>query len=214
MSERFACPDCHVSYPAPEPRTFSFNSPMGACPTCDGSGTDPSPRPESKPRGEEAIPAECRLADREVTPETRPARNAYGARLSKREPALLGSRQEISPSFRSPPFRSFSRFFRDLMASPNAKMHCSDRIPEEIEERLRFLNEVGVTYLSLARRPVPSGGEAQRIRLPPRSEARSSRRVYVLDEPEIGLHQRDNARLISTLNRLPRPRQHRPRRRA
>src|SRR4051812_9602200 len=79
----------------------------------------------------------------------------------------------------------------------------ADRILKEIQERLRFLNEVGVGYLNLARSAQTlSGGEAQRIRLATQIGSSLVGVIYVLDEPSIGLHQRDNHKLISTLTRL------------
>ncbi len=91
----------------------------------------------------------------------------------------------------------------------------ADRLQREVIERLEFLNAVGLGYLSLDRSAATlSGGEGQRIRLATQIGSRLRGVLYVLDEPSIGLHQRDNQRLIAALEAPPRPRQHRPRRRA
>jgi excinuclease ABC subunit A len=93
-------------------------------------------------------------------------------------------------------------YFESLQL-PGARAEIADRIIREIRARLRFLNDVGLTYLSLDRgADTLSGGEAQRIRLASQIGSGLSGVMYVLDEPSIGLHQRDNARLIDTLRDL------------
>ena len=88
-------------------------------------------------------------------------------------------------------------------------------ILKEVRERLRFLVDVGLDYLTLGRAAESlSGGEAQRIRLATQIGSRLVGVLYILDEPSIGLHQRDNARLLATLEQSARPRQHGDRRRA
>ena len=89
------------------------------------------------------------------------------------------------------------------------------RVLKEIRERLKFLVDVGLEYLTLARASgTLSGGESQRIRLASQIGSGLTGVLYVLDEPSIGLHQRDNARLLETLEAAARPRQHRDRGRA
>src|SRR5207237_9654516 len=84
MSEKFACPDCGISYPAPEPRTFSFNSPMGACPKCDGLGIDPDLEEEAQEVAEEALQSGNDLfVPEQVTPESAPCKECKGTRLRK-----------------------------------------------------------------------------------------------------------------------------------
>src|SRR4051812_17864297 len=100
--------------------------------------------------------------------------------------------------------RKADQWFTELPASLNAKQHeIAVRILKEIRERLRFLNDVGLDYLTLARASgTLSGGESQRIRLASQIGSGLTGVLYVLDEPSIGLHQRDNARLLDTLKHL------------
>jgi excinuclease ABC subunit A len=199
MSERFSCPLCQISYPTPEPRTFSFNSPMGACPQCEGLGTDPEQLSEteaSEDPDREGSPLEI-----DLSPESVPCPTCQGARLKKEslhyklenlnifELGQLSIEEEVS-------------FFKNLKLSPRESL-IADRILKEIRDRLQFLSEVGVGYLNLNRTAQSlSGGEAQRIRLATQIGTSLVGVIYVLDEPSIGLHQRDNEKLISTLTRL------------
>jgi excinuclease ABC subunit A len=200
LSEKFACPDCGVSYPPPEPRTFSFNSPMGACPTCDGLGTDPAARPSDEEEEVERDPAAAAYP-REVTPESCPCPDCMGARLRKESLHYRLKGQNISQLCRLP-LTELGEFFVHVDLSARERL-IADRILKEIQERVRFLNEVGVNYLNLGRSASTlSGGEAQRIRLATQIGSSLVGVIYVLDEPSIGLHQRDNHRLIQTLQRL------------
>ncbi len=105
--------------------------------------------------------------------------------------------------------------FLDGLELSETEQLIGNRIIKEIRERLTFLSDVGVGYLQLDRAAATlSGGEAQRLRLATQIGSQLVGVLYILDEPSIGLHQRDNARLIGTLERLQRPRQHRARRRA
>ncbi len=198
MSERFACPDCNISYPAPEPRTFSFNSPMGACSKCDGLGTDPSSRVE------EAVvqsDSESPSFYREVTPDSHPCSDCSGARLRKESLHIRVYDRNISDLGRLS-ISELRDYFSSLKLSERESLIAS-RILKEIIERLSFLIDVGVHYLSLGRpAQTLSGGEAQRIRLATQIGSSLVGVIYVLDEPSIGLHQRDNERLIKTLLRL------------
>ena len=201
MSERFACPDCHVSYPAPEPRTFSFNSPMGACPTCDGLGIDPAMRGDAaeEEAGEEA--PEALAHPREVTPDNSPCSDCQGARLRKESLHFKIHEQNITQLCRLS-LTELAGFFTALKLTEREHL-IADRILKEIHDRVRFLNEVGVSYLNLGRSAQTlSGGEAQRIRLATQIGSSLVGVIYVLDEPSIGLHQRDNHKLIETLTRL------------
>jgi excinuclease ABC subunit A len=198
MSEKFACPDCHISYPAPEPRTFSFNSPMGACPKCDGLGTDPAlDADEEDAESAEDVP----VIHAEITPDKTPCPECHGARLRKESLHFKITEKNIA-EICAFSLDQLGKFFTDIPLTERQKL-ISDRILKEIRERVRFLNEVGVSYLSLARSAQTlSGGEAQRIRLATQIGSSLVGVIYVLDEPSIGLHQRDNARLIATLERL------------
>ena len=203
MSERFACPDCNVSYPAPEPRTFSFNSPMGACPTCDGLGVDPrftqTDDDSEVDRGD--APEDVPVAQEEITPENTPCPECKGARLRKEslhfriEGKNLAELSALSLS-------GLFQYFQDVPLSDRERL-IAGRILKEIRERLGFLLQVGVDYLSLSRpAQTLSGGEAQRIRLATQIGSSLVGVIYVLDEPSIGLHQRDNDKLLATLTRL------------
>ena len=300
FSSKFGCPVCSYSLSELEPRLFSFNSPVGACPSCDGLGQvtvfDAAARGRlSRPepglgRGQGLGPAQClhlldagkrgpalRLrhrhalrgaagearsrccctarATRTSTSSTRP-QGAKGARAHRealaplrghpaqpgaalprdrfgrgaRGPGALPGRQAL-PGLRrlaaaargaqrvpaaerrtsagEPIYRVEHQTLADCLAYfeglqlQGAKAEIADKIVREIRSRLKFLNDVGLNYLSLDRSAdTLSGGEAQRIRLASQIGSGLTGVMYVLDEPRIGLHQRDNARLIGTLKRL------------
>ncbi len=199
LSEKFACSDCGISYPYPEPRTFSFNSPMGACPTCDGLGSDPAdlgePEESDDSDGPGDTPTPVRSRERRSCPD------CLGARLRKESLHFKFLDMNIAELGRLS-LEELSRFFSKPAISPRDEL-IAGRIIKEIRERLAFLDAVGVGYLSLARSAQSlSGGEAQRIRLATQIGSSLVGVIYVLDEPSIGLHQRDNERLIGTLERL------------
>ena len=176
FSARFACPDDGFSYPEIEPRLFSFNSPYGACPTCHGLGTK-------------------HLFSAEPCPE------CDGARL--RPEALqvfLNGKNIVALGALS--IAAASDFFTGLKLN-NKERTIAEPILREIRARLKFLLDVGLDYLTLDRRASTlSGGESQRIRLASQLGSRLVGALYVLDEPTIGLHARDNARLVKTLEEL------------
>ncbi len=177
MSTKFACPRDGFSFPEIEPRLFSFNSPYGACPACNGLGI--------KEFWDTDI---CEVCN--------------GARL--RPEALnvfLGNKMNIV-SLTALSIEKVADFFIELDLNEQEK-EISKVIIKEIEARIQFLLDVGLTYLSLDRKASTlSGGEAQRIRLASQLGSRLVGALYVLDEPTIGLHQRDNDRLIKTLHNL------------
>ncbi len=176
MSSRFSCPDDGFAFPEIEPRMFSFNSPYGACPTCNGLGT------------------------KEIFSEE-PCEACLGKRL--RTEALyvwLNGRSIVEVS--SLPISEAAEFFLDLTLSKN-EAAIAEPVLKEIVARLTFMLDVGLDYLTLNRTAgTLSGGEAQRIRLASQIGSRLVGALYVLDEPTIGLHQRDNARLVDTLTKL------------
>ena len=178
MSAKFACPRDGFSFPEVEPRLFSFNSPYGACPECNGLGTKYF-------GGDE------------------PCEKCNGARL--RTEALhvyLGGKKVNILNLTSLSIAQAVDFFIDLKLTDQEK-EISKVVIKEIEARLIFLLNVGLDYLSLNRKAnTLSGGEAQRIRLASQLGSRLVGALYVLDEPTIGLHQRDNERLIKTLEDL------------
>ncbi len=290
FSEKFACPVSGFTIPEIEPRLFSFNNPFGACPVCDGLGSqraiDPalvvpdeavtlragavSPWSRStSPYYAQTLEALGKaygfaLGDRftDLSPEARQA-VLYGTderevtfhyddglrpykttktfegvipNLERRwkETESAWMREEIERFMSATPcpacngyrlkpealavkiagrhigevtelsIRKADQWFTELPASLNAKQNeIAVRILKEIRERLRFLNDVGLEYLTLARASgTLSGGESQRIRLASQIGSGLTGVLYVLDEPSIGLHQRDNARLLDTLKHL------------
>jgi len=292
FSSRHACPLCAYAAPDLQPRLFSFNSPSGACPTCDGLGRveyfDPA-RVVAHPElslatgaipgwdrrnghyfqllaglarhagvdleqpfaalpaafrqqvlhgtGEEAIaftyegsggrkvtrrhPFEGVLpnlerrwretdspAVREALGRLRGTRvcpDCGGARLRREaRHVFVGEgpqRRAIFEIERAPLAEALAYF--EALRLPGSRGEVGGRIVREIAARLRFLNDVGLGYLTLDRAAETlSGGEAQRIRLASQIGSGLTGVMYVLDEPSIGLHPRDNARLIATLKRL------------
>ena len=176
LSAKWACPKDGFSFPEIEPRLFSFNSPYGACSDCNGLGTKYLFGTESCER--------CK-----------------GSRL--REEALhvlIGGKNIVELTALS--IKDCDEFFKKLKLTVREK-NISKVVTKEIEARLSFMLDVGIEYLSLDRKAhTLSGGEAQRIRLASQLGSGLVGALYVLDEPTIGLHARDNARLIKTLINL------------
>jgi excinuclease ABC subunit A len=176
MSVKFMCPYDGFSYPEIEPRLFSFNSPYGACTTCNGLGTK-------------------EFFSNEVCPA------CNGARL--REEALfvkVDGKNIVDTTALS--IEQARVFFEEIKITETER-EIAKVILREIESRLEFMVNVGIEYLTLDRRAhTLSGGEAQRIRLASQLGSGLVGALYVLDEPTIGLHQRDNDRLIKTLTSL------------
>ena len=290
FSEKFACPVSGFTIPEIEPRLFSFNNPAGACPTCDGLGSQRAIDPElivpddgvtlrdgavspwakstspyysqtlealGKVYGfklgdkfrdltEEAKQAVLRgTGEREITFNYDDGLRSYKTtktfegvipNLERRwkETESAWMREEIERFMSATPcpacagyrlkpealavkvagkhigevteqsIRKANVWFEQLPASLSDKQNeIATRILKEIRERLRFLNDVGLDYLSMSRNSgTLSGGESQRIRLASQIGSGLTGVLYVLDEPSIGLHQRDNARLLDTLKHL------------
>lgn len=176
MSNKLACPKDGYSYPEIEPRLFSFNSPYGACPECNGLGTKHF-------FGDEVCPV------------------CLGARLRKEALHVLVGGVNIVDFVNMSIEKAFE--FLDKTKLTDREKSISKIVVNEIESRLRFMLNVGIEYLSLNRRAhTLSGGEAQRIRLASQLGSGLVGALYVLDEPTIGLHSRDNERLIKTLLEL------------
>ena len=288
FSAKFACPACSYALAELEPRLFSFNNPMGACPRCDGLGTieffDPKrvvahpnlslaggaikgwdrrnhfyysllqslaqhygfdveapwealddavqavilygsgseklafrypgergrsvvkehpfegviPNLERRFRETESLVVREELAKYR---NTRPCPECGGARLRREARTVRLAGKTIYEISRLPLSQAMA-FFAGL-ALEGARQQVADKIVREIANRLEFLVNVGLDYLSLERSAETlSGGEAQRIRLASQIGSGLTGVMYVLDEPSIGLHQRDNARLIDTLKHL------------
>ncbi|PJA46974.1 excinuclease ABC subunit A [Candidatus Uhrbacteria bacterium CG_4_9_14_3_um_filter_36_7] len=176
LSSKFSCPKDGFSFPEIEPRLFSFNSPYGACEACTGLGT-------KELFSEESCPV------------------CHGARLREEALHVFLSKKNIVEVTRLS-IQEAADFFLSLNLSDREK-DIASMILKEILNRLTFLLDVGLHYLSLNRiAGTLSGGEAQRIRLASQVGSRLVGAMYVLDEPTIGLHQRDNERLIATLQEL------------
>jgi len=183
LSAKFICPADGSSFPEVEPRLFSFNSPYGACEECNGLGTVGIFQTDECP--------ECK-----------------GARLRKEALRVyLGGdgKKDLGKNivdFTNMTVREASDFVANLKLSKKDQDIAWPAL-REIIERLDFMNNVGIEYLTLNRRAnTLSGGEAQRIRLASQLGSGLVGALYVLDEPTIGLHQRDNDRLIKTLTDL------------
>lgn len=285
FSDKFACPECGMSYPEISPRLFSFNSPYGSCKECHGLGTtsfcDPELLIDSDlsisegaiiPWGNSSyfkqiidnvsiyyefdlntpfnkLPAKIKKiviygsGDEEVmfykerkgrvlkywetysgvlgitsqwfketeSPEIREKLSQYmrtstctlcdGARLRKEALSILVEDKSIHDLAKMP-VENALEFFENLNLTGRDKL-IGDRITKEIKSRLSFLDDVGLSYLALDRSaPTLSGGEAQRIRLATQVGSKLTGITYVLDEPTIGLHSRDNLKLIETLKSL------------
>ena len=288
FSSRHACPECGFSVPPLEPRMFSFNNPAGACPTCDGLGSqeffDPervvvhphlslaggavrgwdrrnahyfqllqslerhyhfdvempwSELPETVQRlllygsGEEQIEfryreglgrgtrkrhafegivpnleRRYRETDSQAVREElrkylgmRACVDCGGARLNEAARSVLIDGRNL-PAVTHLTVGQASEYFAGLKL-PGWRAEVAARIVREVGERLRFLVDVGLDYLGLDRGAgTLSGGEAQRIRLASQVGSGLTGVMYILDEPSIGLHQRDNERLLGTLKRL------------
>ncbi|HEY4484016.1 MAG TPA: excinuclease ABC subunit UvrA [Candidatus Paceibacterota bacterium] len=187
LSAKFACPFDGFSFPEIEPRLFSFNSPYGACPTCHGLGTKnlysdkPCPDCGGNRLRQEAL---------HVT---------LGGEKSKSSDIKNEVTGKNIVEFTSLSIKEANAFIKSLNLSDKDRL-IAEMVFREIESRLKFLLDVGLDYITLDRRAnTLSGGEAQRIRLASQLGSRLVGTLYVLDEPTIGLHSRDNDRLIQTL---------------
>ncbi|MFA5996201.1 MAG: excinuclease ABC subunit UvrA [Candidatus Paceibacterota bacterium] len=180
LSSRFICPDDGASFPEVEPRLFSFNSPYGACPACNGLGT-------ATLFSEEMCPV---CEGKRLRPE------ALRVFLKSKKDKTLG---KSIVDFTNMSIRE-AKDFVDGIELSDMKFDIAAPILKEIDSRLTFMLNVGLDYLTLNRSAATlSGGEAQRIRLASQLGSGLTGALYVLDEPTIGLHQRDNDRLIKTL---------------
>lgn len=184
LSSRFICPEDGMSFPEVEPRLFSFNSPYGACPSCNGLGTKSLFSDEVCPvcEGKRLRPESLRVY------------------LSGKKNPKINNGLGINIV----DFTNFSiqeaKDFMDHLELSEMRMEIARPIIREITSRLEFMLNVGLDYLTLNRSAATlSGGEAQRIRLASQLGTGLVGALYVLDEPTIGLHQRDNDRLIETL---------------
>ncbi|HIP92819.1 MAG TPA: ABC-ATPase UvrA, partial [Desulfurobacteriaceae bacterium] len=185
FSTRNSCPKCGFTFKEISPRLFSFNLPLGACPTCLGTG-------------------DIQVEKYKYVP----CPTCKGNRLNKEALSVKLDGKDII-QFTQMDILSLYKYFKNSLKDPlkvikdKAKVEVYKKIVKEILERLEFLIEVGAEYLSLDRKvKTLSGGEAQRIRLATQIASKLSGVLYILDEPSIGLHAKDNDKLISILKKL------------
>ena len=179
ISSRFLCPSCGFSFPEVEPRLFSFNSPYGACSECNGLGqkdvfdSTPCDACDGKRLRSEALSVFL---------------------FTENKKARFGITEVIALTV-----EEATTFFSSLTLSAS-QQKIAEPLLNEIASRISFLKNVGLDYMTLNRKAnTLSGGEAQRIRLASQLGSGLVGALYVLDEPTIGLHQRDNDRLVQTL---------------
>lgn len=179
-STRRACPSCGRSFAELDPRLFSYNARHGWCPACTGTGQVDD--------DDDATPSE-------ICPD------CHGARLNPTALAVTFATRSIA-ALAALPVRDAMQFFNTVTLDKRARTIGHDALVE-IRGRLAFLDDVGIGYLTLDRAaPTLSGGEAQRIRIAAQLGSNLAGVCYVLDEPTIGLHPRDHARLLTALKTL------------
>ena len=217
------CPGCRRSFDALDPKDFSYNSSKGWCKTCRGFGEVFSMPEVAEPSGRDEAAEDAwfhwQEGKRELCPACRGSRlhpaarsvylcwdNARKKTGSKHEKKSAGKGAKAPgqsvDSIARMTVEEASRYFGGIRPSERESEILRDILPE-IRERLRFLSEVGLGYLQIGRGVTTlSGGENQRIRLAAQLGSNLSGVLYVLDEPTIGLHARDNDQLLQTLKRL------------
>jgi excinuclease ABC subunit A len=220
LSTKSSCPCCNKSFEELDPRLFSFNSPHGWCTECRGHGRVPKRRQHlDTARFESVLEAEIdadRAIDRMDSIELIQCPDCLGSRLNPTASAVrLNSNSPTSPKTKNSKLATSStpistlghlsinaaatHFSNLTFTEPRDALIARDILPE-IRQRLSFLQEVGLGYLQLDRSGnTLSGGESQRIRLAAQLGSNLRGVLYVLDEPTIGLHPRDNAALLKTL---------------
>ena len=223
LSTQASCPCCNRSFEELDPRLFSFNSPHGWCKECRGHGKVPKRRQFiDTSRFDSVLEAELdadRSIDRMEDTELIECPSCEGSRINPVGSAVRlcnsgwGFQPQAVRGDSSPPDsiaaisnlsinEASSQFSKLKFTTPREKLISRDIIPE-ISQRLSFLQEVGLGYLHLNRSGnTLSGGESQRIRLAAQLGSNLRGVLYVLDEPTIGLHPRDNAALLKTLTAL------------
>ena len=222
LSRNLMCPETGLSYPEPAPHTFSFNSPSGWCPCCKGLG---KVRSNDVMHGDATLNDEIddiirqdnwfeklsEYSDYSDDPEESEKEEwiecpeCHGKRLSKESLSFRMGKYSIY-DLATMDIDVLLETLSDMPASPDLsdkQKAIAEPILKEICARLRFMQSVGLSYLSLNRSSESlSGGESQRIRLSTQIGSRLVNVLYILDEPSIGLHQRDNQRLINSLKEL------------
>jgi excinuclease ABC subunit A len=206
-----ACPKCGRSFEVLDPKNFSYNSVQGWCPGCRGFGeTFYLPDVERGARAEaiEESWFDWQEGKREICADCQGARLnpvARAVRLTGMQTAASENKNNDFPTidfFSQIPVAQAFSLFKSARFKGRDELIARDIIPE-IRERLKFLCEVGLGYLQLGRGvPTLSGGESQRIRLAAQLGSNLSGVLYILDEPTIGLHARDNEQLLGALRKL------------
>ncbi len=219
LSRNLMCPDTGLSYQDPAPHTFSFNSPSGWCPRCKGLGKvklsalsqQPSDQLDEIVRADnwyEQLLQYTAATDEEseekeewcVCPECRGKRLSREALSYRIGPYTISDMADMDIDEL---LRVLEGLTKGGLRINSRQAAVAEPILKEICARLRFMQSVGLSYLSLNRSSESlSGGESQRIRLATQIGSRLVNVLYILDEPSIGLHQRDNERLISSLKEL------------
>jgi excinuclease ABC subunit A len=206
MSTEMSCPGCGRAFEELDPRLFSFNSPHGACQECGGFGEiwDRDKQTGTEDTGDSVLENEL-AAERESEwideEEAVPCPECRGSRLNPIARHVRLQNQTID-NFTALSAGEALQLIGKLRFRGNQKTVADDLVPE-ISQRLRFMENVGLGYLALGRSAKTlSGGESQRIRLAAQLGSNLRGVLYVLDEPTIGLHPRDNLSLLETLTAL------------
>ncbi|MFZ9391055.1 MAG: excinuclease ABC subunit UvrA [Burkholderiaceae bacterium] len=197
LSTRRACPSCGTGFSELDPRLFSYNSKHGWCEDCFGTGLQLAEFDSAQTGEEEVWQEDAEGSDDMACP------SCSGARLNSTALAVRIAKQSIA-AISAQPISELPKWLRNLddHLGPREFAIAKDLI-SEIESRLAFLTEVGLGYLALDRAaPTLSGGEAQRIRLAAQLGSNLQGVCYILDEPTIGLHPRDNQALLRLLTQL------------
>jgi excinuclease ABC subunit A len=201
FSTRRACPSCGRSFAEPDPRLFSYNSRHGWCASCFGTGLQLKDVEWDEDRARTG--AEDNVLDSwiEWLEVDEPCPACTGQRLNPEALAVRWRGKSIA-EYGAQPIESLTALFESVDLEGREREIARDLVAE-LRSRLGFLREVGLSYLSLDRSaPTLSGGEAQRIRLAAQLGSNLRGVCYILDEPTIGLHHRDNQALLSVLERL------------
>ena len=193
FSVKRACPSCSRSFPEPDPRLFSYNSKHGWCESCFGTGL------KIKDFKEELSGEESAWLNREAEEDDPVCPSCDGSRINEIARNVLWQKLPIN-KLSEYSVEELEEFFLSLDMNEREQQIARD-VLLEIRSRLKFMRNVGLNYLSLDRAaPTLSGGEAQRIRLAAQLGSNLQGVCYVLDEPTIGLHPRDNQILLNALS--------------
>lgn len=192
-SRRLFCDQCGIGLPEPDPRFFSFNSRYGACQRCDGLGVVADGVPDRE--AEEEAQEDGNGSEWQICPE------CGGARLQARALAVRIGGCNIAECVALRP-AELREFLRNLPLGLREKK-IAQAVCKELDERLELMDRIGLSYLGMGRSAdTLSQGEARRVRLVSQLAAKMRGLCYILDEPTIGLHPRDNERLLEILRLL------------